>query len=160
MSNVNLNKDNKSLQIFGTKELNELFEQLKDSQQRSLYISTFRKLLKPVIRDIRSKITNPNLKGLKKSIGIKPINRVKAVRFGASRKKNKQANLANIYEKGTDDRYTKSGAYRGRVEGLNFFYSTLESHEKNIKDDFYDAFLESFQKMVERYNKKQKRVLK
>lgn len=164
MSNVSVNKGNQTVQMFGTKELNELFGQMKDSQQRSVYISAFRKMLKPVIKDIRSNITNSNLKGLRRSIVAKPINRVKAMRFGASHKKNRQAYLANIFEGGTSDRYqpTKKGGkrYTGRIEGLNFFYSTLDRHEQSLKDEYYEAFLESFKKMVERYNKKQKRVLK
>ncbi|MFW5847940.1 MAG: hypothetical protein ACOCVF_03405 [bacterium] len=159
MNNVSVNKSNQTVQIFGTQELNDLFESMSDSQQRSLYIAAFRKMLKPVIKDIRAKIPS-NLKGLKRSITTKPVNRQKALKIGASTKRDRQAHLANIFESGTDERYHKSGKYTGRIEALNFFYSTLDEHEENLKNEYYESFLQSFEKMVERYNKKQKRILK
>lgn len=154
---------NKDFQIFGTKELNELFEQLKNSQQRSLYISTFRKLANPAIRDMRSKIPS-SLSGLRRSIITKPVNREKALRIGTSTKKDKQAYLANIFEKGTKDRFyitrkNKVKHHTGRVQPINFFYDTLEAHAERMKTEFKEQFIESFKKMVERYNKKKKSVL-
>ncbi|RCW38665.1 HK97 gp10 family phage protein [Marinilabilia salmonicolor] len=156
--------NNQTLQIFGTKELNDLFEAMSDSQQRSLYISAFRKMTKPLLKDIKSRIPS-NLKGLRRSIIAKPVNREKALKFGASRKKDKQAYLANIFEGGTGERFyvtrkNKVKKSTGRVQPLNFFYDTIDAHENRLKTEYYEAFLESFEKMVDRYNKKKKRILK
>ena len=151
-------------QIFGDKQLSDLFDKLRDSQKRSIVISAFRKASKPMLTRIKANLiarTKAKSSGnLAKSLGYRPVSRLPILHLGARRYGNFKGFHSHLLESGTGQRYytTQSGAVHatGKVYGRHWFRPGVESTQQQTMDAFMDAAIDSFVKLIQRANAKRK----
>ena len=107
-------------EIFGDKQLDKLFTQLKDSQKRSVIISAFRKSSKPMLQKIKANLiarTKAKTSGnLAKSLGYKPVNRMPILHLGARRYGNFKGYHSHLLEAGTKERFYTTMASSELIE--------------------------------------------
>lgn len=150
--------------VLGDKQLDRLFDQLRDSQKRSIVISAFRKASKPMLMAIKANLisrTKAKSSGnLAKSLGYRPVSRMSILHLGARTFGNFKGYHSHLIERGTGERYytTQSGAVHvtGRVRGRFWFKSGVESKSKQTAEGFIDAAVDSFAKLIQRANAKRK----
>ncbi len=151
-------------QIFGDKQLSDLFDKLRDSQKRSIVISAFRKASKPMLTRIKANLiarTKAKSSGnLAKSLGYRPVRGQSILHLGARRYGNFKGFHSHIIESGTGQRYytTQRGAIHatGKVHGRYWFRTGVESTQKQVMERFMDAAVDSFAKLIQRANAKRK----
>ncbi len=154
----------KKPEIFGDKQLDQLFRKLKDSQKRSIVIAAYRKASKPMQAKMKSNLlakTDAKRSGnLFKSIGYKPVSRLPILHLGARKFGNFKGYHSHLIEKGTGERYytTQSGAIHptGRIKGRYFFQSAFQSTVNITAEGFQDSAIEAFIKLIRRANAKKK----
>ncbi len=147
--------------LLGDKQLNELFNNmLKDRQKRSVVISAFKKASKPMLRTIKANLiarTRAKSSGnLAKSLGTKAVSRLPILRLGARTFGNWKGFHAHFGEFGTVNRYTKSGAARGKITATPWFRPGVEAKSKETAEGFIDSAIESFNALIKRANAKRK----
>jgi len=148
-----------SLQTTGCRELDELFEKLKQGQKRGVFMAAFRHASKPVVAKAKSNFLSSHRRGrghIVKALGTRPVNRQVALRVGARVDKKWRGYHAHLLDQGTDTRYTKKGAFRGRIKGSGFFTKAVESTAPTVEKDVVNAFKNSLIGMVARANNKAK----
>lgn len=59
-------------------------------------------------------------------------------------------NVAHLVDLGTVDRYTKTGAYRGRIKGSHFWTDTKEQYAPKAMDMMMDAVEDAINKINSR----------
>jgi len=59
-------------------------------------------------------------------------------------------NVAHLVDLGTVDRYTKTGAYRGRIKGSHFWTDTKEQYAPKAMDIMMDAVDDAIKKINSR----------
>jgi len=157
--------DGVNMKLFGIKELDELFEKLKTSQQRSVLISAFRKATRPLVVDIKNNLKSRTKtkasSSLYKSIGVKPDRYLPILKIGARRGRGYGGYHAHLLESGTVVRsYThkKSGKVHetGKVTGTNFFSDAVKSDEREVIDSIQKDLILSMSKFIIKANHKAK----
>jgi len=151
-------------EIFGDKQLDKLFDQLRDSQKRSIVISAFRKASQPMLTRIKANLIArtkaKSIGNLAKSLGYLPVSRLPILHLGARRFGNFKGFHSHLIESGTGQRYytTQSGAVHvtGRVAGRYWFRTGVESTQKQTAEGFIGAAVDSFAKLIQRANAKRK----
>ena len=152
-------------EVFGIKELDDLFNNLKLSQQRGIIISTFRQASKPLIEQAKTNLiartkTSANSR-LAKSLGVEPVNRLPILKIGARKGKNYGGYQAHLLERGTVERmfkHKKSGKehFTGKVSATNFFQDAVDGSTKQVIDSVEEQMIISFKKFVQKANAKNK----
>jgi len=59
-------------------------------------------------------------------------------------------NVAHLVDLGTEERYTKTGAYRGRIKGSHFWTDTKEQYAPKAMDIMLDAIDSAIKKINNR----------
>jgi len=59
-------------------------------------------------------------------------------------------NVAHLVDLGTEERYTKTGAYRGRIKGGHFWTNTKEQYAPIAMQDMMDAIANAVNKINSR----------
>ena len=154
--------DGLTMDLFGDEELNKFFhETLKWSQQKSVFLSAYRKAAKPLVRtarqNLRSRRKSPhNPKGLYASIGVKPGRSRKPVLLAGARTfGNWKGNAGHLVDTGTGSiRSTKKGKSTGKMPGNHFWTDALKTEERTVKHLMSDELMLSLKKLVDRNLKK------
>jgi len=129
-----------SYNLFGVKELDDLFSDLNTTTQKSIMIAAFRKAAKPLVADSKSNLlarTNAKASGsLYRSIGVKPHRRLPILKIGARTSSNWAGYHGHLIDDGTVMRsyITKSGVEHktGAVSPTNFFNDALQQNQSKI----------------------------
>lgn len=142
--------ESKIMEIFGTKELVNLFNEMNRELQLKILSNSFKKAAKVVIDQAQS-----NLKGqyrhVSQSLGMSFKKDIQTLNFGASKRLG--GNLAHIANAGTQERTTKKGYYRGRVIGNFFWTNALASTESAVKEIIYTNLKTEFDRIIQKQNK-------
>lgn len=152
------------VEIFGIKELDEIFSTLMSNERRNVMVSAFRQIAKPIIKDSRTNITGAIAggSGLRKSIGVRPVRREVAIKVGARSFGGHRGQLGYIFDQGTKERgyYTKNGVYHrtGKIEPTRFFSDAVEGNDVQIKSNAQEQLVLSFNKWISRRAKKKARI--
>lgn len=56
-------------------------------------------------------------------------------------------NVAHLVDLGTEERYTKSGAYRGKIKGSHFWTDTRDQYAQKAMDTMIDGIEEAINKL-------------
>lgn len=141
--------DKKLMEIFGTEELIQVFEDLSRENQNTILTKSFRKAAKVIIDEASN-----NLRGTYKHVQISLTSVMKrdiqTMDVGASKK---GGNLAHIANEGTKDRYTRKGYYRGKITGNSFWNNAVSSTEPQVEEIIYNDIKANFDKVVAKNNK-------
>ena len=151
------------LDVFGIKELNELFDGLKKGAKKSIMISAFRKASKPIIQTAKSNLTNNKSGNLKKSLGTKSHSYLPILKLGARIYGNYKGYVGHLINDGTDERQykTKKGKIHrtGKLKGNHFWDRALASTGKAVEKSIQKEVFNSFEKYIIRYNRRAKTKL-
>ena len=145
------------LETFGVPELDALWKQLSDTQKRNVEISNWRKASKPMLSAIKTNASSMHGKvtgNLARSIGSSPVRGAAILQLGARRFGNWKGYHAHLVSDGTKERFTESGASRGKVDGSKFFDLGYQSTEKQVVDEYRKNRIETFHRFIQRANRK------
>jgi hypothetical protein len=158
-------KSDIQFQVFGVPELDELFNDLRNSQKKSVLISAFRKASKPLVvttkNNLRARTKTKATSPLSKSIGVKAHRSLPILQIGARKGGRFGGFHAHLLESGTNERFyahkgTGNVHKTGRIRATNFFADAVAKEEKGVIDSVQDQIIESFKKFIRRANAKRK----
>jgi HK97 gp10 family phage protein len=157
-----------SLQIFGTKELSDLFGEMSTDVQKNIVISGFRKAGKIILDAAKANLTG--VKGAtkyQKSLGTKANSKDLTLEVGM--KKGGVGWTGHFLDCGTVDRFyktkSKSGLFRKSVKGTHgtgveratgFFTNAVANTADQVQESIGDFIAERFDKLIEKYEGKPK----
>jgi len=148
------------IEIFGIKELDELFNELQRSSKRSIFISAFRKAAKPIIQSAKSNLSGSQFKKIRKSLGVKPERYKPILKMGARRWGNFKGNLAHIFNDSTKERryisVRKFVHKTGRIKGNSFWDRSIDSNKDKVENTIEHQVFESFERYIVRANQRRK----
>lgn len=153
-----------SLNVLGSKQLTELFDQLKNSQQKSIQISAFRAASKPLISDAKANLRSRTAKrsgNLERSLGVAPLRNLPILKIGARAFGRWAGYHGHLIDQGTVSRVYKhkqSGKEHktGRMPATKFWSDAVRRNEKGMVDSIQNGMVQSFDKFIVRYNNKAK----
>lgn len=153
-----------SLDVAGDKQLRELFDQLKRSQQKSIQISAFRAAAKPLIADAKSNLSARTKKrsgNLLRSLGSAPLRNLPILKIGARAFGSWAGYHGHLVDQGSDGRmfnHTKSGAEHktGAMPATKFWSDSVDRNERGMVDGIQRGIVQSFDKYIVKYNNKAK----
>lgn len=125
--------------VSGQKELDKLFKELPESVTRNVLLNTGRKALQPVVKEAKSTVRSQSsdsgdlAKSIRVSTRAKNARRKKAGEYTVyAGPSTPQGAHGHLIEFGTADRYTKTGAYRGRVAPEPFLRPAWDANEFKV----------------------------
>lgn len=146
------------LELFGSDELNQLFNEMAASQQRTVIVSAMKKAAIPFMNDVR---TYSHRKGVSTSIanavGTATIPGETGIYVGVRKVKHTKAWLANIENEGTVERYRKTKKGRvstGHITATNFWDEALANNEDSILENVSNELIASLTRYIKRVNRK------
>lgn len=157
------------IEIFGVKELDTFFQQMKIANQRRLFIAAWRIASKPLISTTRQNIRSRILRrstgnSLYKSIGFVPgKSKGKSVfvsaKVGARKGGNNKGFHGHLFDAGTVARQTKRGFSRGTMPATGFFTDAFKANENKLVNDTQKHMLAALEKLIARNLKKQAKTM-
>ena len=154
------------IKLFGIKELDRFFEEMKRADQKRLILAAFRIGAKPLIstsrRLLRSKMkTRSNTRNLEKSIGFVPGRASgKSVfitaKVGARKFGNFRGYHGHLMDAGTGNRTTKAGLNRGRMAPNRFFTDAFNQTENQMVAESQKNIILAMEKLITKKLKKQR----
>ena len=139
--------------IFGIRELDELFSKLKQSQQKSFMIAAFRKAAAPIVAEAKSNLLERSKAkasgNLYRSIGTKPHRRLPILKIGARTSGNWAGYHGHLIDDGTVERmyiHKKSGKEHktGAVAANNFWNDAIRGNEQKVIDSVREQMVREF----------------
>ena len=147
-------------ELFGFKELDKFFQDLRTADQRRIFLDSFRMASKPLIATTKAAVksrrkTRPGNNNLFKSIGFVPLrSRGKTTFFsakiGARRFGRYKGYHGHMFDAGTVKRKTDKGYNRGKMKPTHFFTDSVASHEKQLMNDSSGMILQALEKFIAR----------
>ncbi len=151
--------DDIRVDIFGVKELNDLFEELTKASKKSIFQGAFKVAARPIIKDAKKGLNRTRYKKLKQSIGVK-TNRYQPVLWVGARIYNQyKGYLGHIVNDGTDERFYKQNGvahYTGSIKGNDFWNNAILHNREQVNDSIQKEVFESFERYIKRANKRRK----
>lgn len=124
--------------------LKEFFNGLSNADKRTIFITAFRRVAKPIINDARLLI--PRKSGnLASSIGTVSLGNEIALLVGAKKPKGSHGHLI---ENGTVERFRRNGASTGRVIGIHFMETAYNMHDQDIPKLVEEEWLKAIDKFI------------
>ncbi|WP_430811270.1 MULTISPECIES: hypothetical protein [unclassified Carboxylicivirga] len=154
--------DGIGIEIFGRKELDELFNQLRSKQQLVILRGAFKKAARPLVLAAKKNLNGTRYKKLRRSIGVRATrNSPNASVFVGARIFGKwKGQLGYIVNAGTDERrYITKRKFvhrTGRIQGNNFWDDAIQASRNNVEQSIEQEVFESFTRYVSRANKRRK----
>ena len=147
--------------LFNIKELDRVFDGLKDGSQRSVIISALRRASKPILADAKSNLRSDTKIGsgnLINCIGVITMRKVAGIQVGVRKTAPWKAWYGRLINSGTKERFrkTKSGVRvsTGKLDATNFFTDAYNKNTNIVADDFSNQMIISFDKFIKRKLKK------
>lgn len=153
-----------NLNVLGDKQLNELFDQLKNSQQKSIQISAFRAASKPLITDAKMALSSRVKKksgNLLRALGTAPLRNLPILKIGARAFGTWAGYHGHLVDQGSNDRmftHQKSGAEHktGRMPATKFWSDSVAKNEQGMVRSIQNGITQSFDKYIVKFNNKAK----
>ena len=151
---------NQEVVVRGADELNELIKNFKASQKRSIWISTFRRASKPLVKRMKANVKSKhrNSGNLYKAHGNSPSRSKMSLKVGSRYSGKNKGYQAHLLNSGTKDRsyVTKSGKRHktGRVKASKYFDTAVDSQLRVVEKNVANEFKISIEKLIDRAEKK------
>jgi phage protein, HK97 gp10 family len=157
------------LEIFGTKELSDLFNEMSTDIQKNVVNTGFRKASKIILDQAKTNLDQSTKapEKFKKKLGTKAAQGELALLVGE--KKGGAGSLAHLLESGTKKRYYKTSSksslfkksvkgthYTGAMKATQFFENALDTTETQVITSIYDYIKQAFEKLITKYEGKKK----
>ena len=149
---------NKLLDLLGSEELLNLFNELQPEIANEIVNNSFKKAAKLLVEkiDINAEgIGLENKKGhkylLKDSAGSSLKKEYNTMNVGTLRRKG--GSFAPIFNAGATNRHTKSGRSTGSIRKTNFFTDAVEGTEQEIENLIGEDFNKLLDKLIKKRNK-------
>lgn len=156
------------ISIFGIKELDEFFQQMRRADQRTIFLGAWRKAtsspLAQAKANLLSRVGSSGPYGVRddilKSLGFVPLNIRKnsvfvSAKIGARRFGIYKGYSAHWFDAGTKERQTDYKGTRGAMKATNFFTDAVTNNTDQILNDTTTEMIASFDKLITRHLKKQ-----
>lgn len=159
--------DKLNIDIYGDKELNKFFlKSLKFGQQRSIFISAYKKAAAPLVKQAKANLTatrkRKGVSNLKKSIGTYASSGKVQLLVGTRRFGNFKGYHGHLVDRGTVQRYRKSSTGKpistGKMKGTNFWSKALESEGSKIGTTMQTEMSASLSRFVDKNLKRINKV--
>jgi hypothetical protein len=147
------------VEIFGITELNELFDELKNSQKKGIILNAFKKVGRPILNAIKqaAKTTlNKKTGNLMSSFGIVSLNSKNGIKIGARKTEGYKGFHGHFFDAGTQERKTKKGYKRGAIKATHYFSDAVKSNSDTAINEFQNELDKSFSSFVLKFNAKNK----
>jgi hypothetical protein len=141
-------------------EFNSMLNDLDVSIRKEVMKKGYSAAVKPLISAAKEGI--PNIHRLQKSLGSKYYADSNSAEVGA-RKGRYAGFFANFFEEGTKDRQTKTqtkifkrkrtGHPTGHITATHFWKNAMDSTEAQVFDGMYQAFIDTYNKVVRKYER-------
>lgn len=152
--------ENAKIELFGVKELQDFFEEMRRADQRRIITDAMRIGTKPLITAARALLraklkTRSKTNNLKKSIGfVAGRNRGKTMfitsKVGARRFGTYKGYHGHLLDAGTTSRKTRAGFDRGKMKATGFFTDAATQTEPHIIKGSSDHIIEALDKYIQR----------
>jgi HK97 gp10 family phage protein len=152
---------NKMLEIFGTEELVNLFNEIESEATDVIVNQSFRKAGNLIKDALSTSIDEAGIKSDSKhkykfkNTPTTSLRKSEKRLIIGIRKKGVGA-LAPILEKGTTERYLKSGRSTGSVKATHFFENSIEKTEEEVKELISNDLTTRLNKLIKKRNKLKK----
>lgn len=137
------------------KYLEEFFNELATKDQRKLFLTAYRKAVKPLLEKAKATAPVGKTGNLRNSIGTSEVPSEIAILVGTL--KRRKGWHGHLNESGTTERYrrTKSGKQvsTGRMIGTHFFENAYEATEGQMVDSVNQEFYRAIDNAIIKYNK-------
>jgi hypothetical protein len=163
--------DETQISIFGIKELDDFFQQMRRADQRTIFLSAWRKATSSPLAQAKANLLsrvgtrNSPTKHVRKdvadSLGFVPLPAKRnsvfiSAKAGARRFGRYKGYSAHWFDAGTKQRQTKRGGLnRGTMRGTSFFTDAINDNADKIMNDTTTEMINSFDKLITRHLKKQ-----
>ncbi|PXY01400.1 hypothetical protein DF185_07910 [Marinifilum breve] len=132
--------------LSGVKIFDEIYEELTIAQQKGIDIKVFKKVAKPLIKQIRKNLRpNKRTGNLSKSIGVKNLKKKEGIRIGARVFGRWKGYHGHLLENGSK----KRGKY-GNMNGTSFFSKAIDTtateSEKIMTQEYANVITDIIQK--------------
>lgn len=166
--------EEQNLKIFGTKELSDLFNEMREDLQKQTIMKSFRKAAKIINEKLKSNISNTfkkNSEKFVKQVGTKEDKNNKDPNLTVGVKNKSYGRLSHLIENGTKERfYTTSSKnslfkknakgdkhYTGKIKGKKFFENSVNETNEDVNQTIFDEIKLNFEKLIKKYNKESKK---
>lgn len=152
--------DSIKLEIFGTTELANLFDELTKANQNKIIKGGFRKsgniILKEAKRNLQAGLKNSKLKRLEKAFRIEDIKEsdtVIGVNIGNTNYKSKWLEFGTKSRHTKKYKKTKSSRPTGKIMGIHFLEKATESKGEEAVNTLYENIKQAFDLLIKKYSK-------
>lgn len=134
---------NTTIQLTGVKEIDSVLKGLPDQINHRVLQAAHADAAKPLVDRAKTLAPNGRTFNLEKSIGVVKSSFSRAESLGeitiGPRRGSYKGNVAHLLEYGTRGRYTKSGAYRGKVTAKPFMAPAWEATKETVLGRIVDS---------------------
>lgn len=149
------------VEVFGVKELDDFFNELKNTDQKRIVQDAFRIGTKPIILAARLYIRSREkqksaTRNLEKSIGFVPGKgkTIITAKVGARRFGSFKGYHGHLFDAGTKARSTRKGANRGVMPATRFFTDAVAEKSAQATSEIEANLVASIDKFIQRGLKK------
>lgn len=139
------------MKVFGAKELVDMFQELDSKVQNTILNKSFKKAARILISSAQGNLGG-SYRRVQKSLTSTFKKDIQTMSIGASKKKGGYA--ASWANKGTLERFHKSGKSVGKVVGTYFWDRAITNSEGQMQEAINSTIITEFNKIVQK-NKKQ-----
>lgn len=138
--------------------LEEFFQELSDKDQRKIFLTAYRKSVKPLLADAKAAAPVGKTGNLRNSIGTSELPNEIAILAGTL--KRRKGWHGHLVENGTVERFrrTKSGKQvsTGKMVGTHFFEKAYNANEEAIVNSVNQEYYKAIDNAIVKYNKASK----
>ena len=144
----------KLMQIFGTKDLVDLFTDMDRENQSKILSTSFRKASKILISEAQNNLRG-GFRRISGSFGVSFRKDIQALNVGSMKKRG--GGFAHIVNAGTRERFytSKNGVLHrtGKIIGNHFWDRAITSTEPDMELAIYQDIKTRFEKIIQKRNK-------